>query len=243
MSVVLILGATSDMGKAIAYKFASKEYDIQLACRNPEAINSLVSDLGIRYHCNCTAHTFDATDFLSHKHFYSTLPQVPDIVICVFGYMTENEIAISDWEESLKTIETNYTGAISILNIVSNDFASRKKGNIAGISSVAGERGRQSNYIYGSAKAGFTAYLSGLRNKLYKDNVHVATILPGFVYTKMTEHLNLPKLLTATADDVANYTYTAITKRKNVIYIKWFWRWIMLIIKVIPESIFKKKKL
>ncbi|MBN8787909.1 MAG: SDR family NAD(P)-dependent oxidoreductase, partial [Terrimonas sp.] len=114
---------------------------------------------------------------------------------------------------------------------------------IAGISSVAGERGRQNNYIYGSAKAGFTAYLSGLRNKLYKDNVHVVSVLPGFVYTKMTEHLKLPKLLTATPEDVATYTYNAIIKRKDIIYIKWFWKWIMFIIKCIPETIFKKKTL
>ncbi|MBS1737528.1 MAG: SDR family oxidoreductase [Bacteroidetes bacterium] len=243
MPVVLILGATSDIGKAIAGKFAEKEYDIQLACRKPEEISALVSDLKIRFQRNCTAHAFDATDFSRHRQFYASLPSSPDIVVCVFGYMTENDIAISVWEESLRTIETNYTGAVSILNIVAEDFGSKKTGIIAGISSVAGERGRQSNYIYGSAKAGFTAYLSGLRNKLYKDNVHVVSILPGFVYTKMTEHLNLPKLLTATPGDVATYTYNAIIKRKNVVYIRWFWKWIMLIIKCIPEAIFKKKTL
>lgn len=243
MPSVLILGATSDMGRAIAYKFAAKKYDIQLACRNPEAIRSVVSDLSIRYQCNCSAYAFDAVDFSSHGQWYASLPQKPDIAICVFGYMTDNEIAISSWEETLQTIATNYTGAVSILNIIAGDFSSRKSGTIAGISSVAGERGRQSNYIYGSAKAGFTAYLSGLRNKLYHNNVHVVTILPGFVYTKMTEHLNLPKLLTATPEDVADYTCNAIIKRKNVVYIKWFWKWIMLIIKCIPETMFKKKKL
>lgn len=243
MPVVLILGATSDMGKAIARKFAENKYDLQLSCRNPEDVSALVSDLSIRFQCTCTAHKFDATDFSSHQQFYLALPQTPDIAVCVFGYMTDNAIAASQWEESLRTIETNYTGAVSILNIIGKDFSSKKTGAIAGISSVAGERGRQSNYIYGSAKAGFTAYLSGLRNKLYKNNVHVATILPGFVYTKMTEKLNLPKLLTATPEDVANYTYHAITRRKNIVYIKWFWKWIMLIIKSIPENIFKKKTL
>ncbi|MFT3948631.1 MAG: SDR family oxidoreductase [Agriterribacter sp.] len=201
------------------------------------------SDVSIRFQCKCTAYAFDATNFSSHQQFYASLPQKPDIAICIFGYMTDNDIAINSWEEALRTIETNYTGAVSILNIIGRDFSQRKNGAIAGISSVAGERGRQSNYIYGSAKAGFTAYLSGLRNKLYKDGVHVATILPGFVYTKMTEHLMLPKLLTATPEDVAAYTYSAIMKKKNVVYIKWFWRWIMLIIKCIPETIFKKKTL
>src|SRR5690606_12784913 len=116
-------------------------------------------------------------------------------------------------------------------------------GTIVGISSVAGERGRQSNYLYGSAKAGFTAYLSGLRNALFSDNVHVVTVLPGFVYTKMTENLNLPKLLTAQPSEVADAIYAAVQKKKNTIYVRWFWKWIMLIIKCIPEFIFKKLKL
>ncbi|HEY2727571.1 MAG TPA: SDR family NAD(P)-dependent oxidoreductase, partial [Parafilimonas sp.] len=119
----------------------------------------------------------------------------------------------------------------------------KKNGTIVGISSVAGERGRQSNYIYGSAKAGFTAYLSGLRNRLYHDNVHVLTVLPGFVNTKMTAELNLSPLLTASPEQVADAVETAIRKKKNVIYVKWFWKWIMKIIKNIPEGMFKKKKL
>jgi len=137
----------------------------------------------------------------------------------------------------------NYTGAVSILNIVANYYVSQQKGIIAGISSVAGERGRQSNYFYGSAKAGFTAYLSGLRNRLFHQQVHVLTVQPGFVYTRMTEGLPLPRLLTATPEKVADSIYLAIRKKKNVIYVKWFWRWIMLIIKCIPEFLFKKLKL
>ena len=111
--------------------------------------------------------------------------------------MNDNEKVTADWEESLRTINTNYSGAVSILNIIAADYATRKAGTIVGISSVAGNRGRQSNYIYGSAKAAFTAYLSGLRNKMYHSGVHVMTVLPGFVYTRMTEHLKLPAPLTA----------------------------------------------
>jgi short-subunit dehydrogenase len=143
----------------------------------------------------------------------------------------------------LKTINANYTGAVSILNIISADYASRQSGSIIGISSVAGNRGRQSNYIYGSAKAGFTAYLSGLRNKMYHSKVHVLTVLPGFVYTKMTEHLKLPKPLTANPEEVASAVFNGVKSRKNIVYVKWFWRWIMLIITSIPESMFKKKKM
>jgi short-subunit dehydrogenase len=157
--------------------------------------------------------------------------------------MNDNEKVIHDWAETAKTINTNYTGAVSILNIIAADYAQRGNGTIVGISSVAGNRGRQSNYIYGSAKAGFTAYLSGLRNALYKRGVHVMTVLPGFVYTKMTEHLKLPKPLTAQPADVANVIYHGVLKKSNVVYVKWFWRWIMLIITTIPETLFKKLKL
>lgn len=157
--------------------------------------------------------------------------------------MNENEKVINDWNESLKTINTNYTGAVSILNIVAADYAAKKGGTIVGISSVAGNRGRQSNYIYGSAKSAFTAYLSGLRNKLFQSKVHVLTVLPGFVYTKMTEHLKLPKPLTAQPEEVANAIYNGVKNKQNVIYVKWFWRWIMFIISAVPETIFKKQKL
>jgi decaprenylphospho-beta-D-erythro-pentofuranosid-2-ulose 2-reductase len=241
--ILLLLGATSDIGFAIAKSFAAKGYAIQLAARKPEQLSAMQSDVSIRYGVPCTAHAFDAERFDSHASFYQSLPARPDVVAYVIGYMTENEKAEQDWKESLQTINANYTGAVSILNIVAADFVQRKSGTIIGVSSVAGNRGRQSNYIYGSAKAGFTAYLSGLRNKLYHSGVHVLTVLPGFVNTKMTEHLNLPKLLTAQPEEVGAAVLKATEVKKNVLYVKWFWRWIMLIITSIPEGMFKKKKL
>lgn len=243
MPTVLILGATSDMGYAVAKKFAAEGYDIQLTARKPEQLSAYQSDLQIRSGKSCTVHAFDALDFPSHAIFYQSLSSKPDITVCVIGYMNDNEKVIGDWNEALKTINTNYTGAVSILNIIAADYAQRGSGTIVGISSVAGNRGRQSNYIYGSSKAGFTAYLSGLRNAMFKRGVHVLTVLPGFVYTKMTEHLQLPKPLTAQPSDVANVIYHGVLKKSNVVYVKWFWRWIMLIITSIPETIFKKLKL
>lgn len=243
MSTVLILGASSDIGFAIAKKFASEKYNVQLAGRNPEQLKPFQSDLQIRFEVACSIHDFDATKFETHSAFYNSLIIKPDVTIYVIGYMHDNEKVINSWQEALKTINANYTGAVSILNIVAADYATRQEGTIVGISSVAGNRGRQSNYIYGSAKAAFTAYLSGLRNKLFHNKVHVITVLPGFVYTKMTEHLKLPKLLTAQPDEVANAVYNGVQKKENIIYVKWFWKWIMLIITSIPESIFKKKKL
>jgi len=243
MPTALILGAASDMAVAIAKKFASKGYAVQLAARNVHRLNPLISDIAIRYNVAATVHEFDALNFTSHAEFFNTLPGVPDVTICVFGLLGEQETACSDWKHCQQIIETNYTGAVSILNVVSRKYAELQKGTIVGISSVAGERGRQSNFIYGSAKAGFTAYLSGLRNAMFHKGVHVVTVQPGFVYTKMTENLKLPPLLTAKPEDVANAVFKAVQKKKNVIYVKWFWRWIMFIIRNIPEFMFKKMKL
>jgi decaprenylphospho-beta-D-erythro-pentofuranosid-2-ulose 2-reductase len=243
MSTVLILGATSDIGVAIAKKFASEKYNVQLAARNPDQLQPLQSDLQIRYGISCSLHTFDAVKYDTHQSFYYSLAPKPDVTVYVAGYMNDNEKVISTWEESLKTINTNYTGAVSILNIIAADYETKQSGTIVGISSVAGNRGRQSNYVYGSAKAGLTAYLSGLRNRLFHKKVHVLTVLPGFVYTKMTEHLTLPKLLTAAPGQVADAIYIGVKNKKNIIYVKWFWKWIMLIVTSIPEPVFKKRKL
>lgn len=243
MATVLILGAASDMAVALAKKFGKEGYDIQLAARTVDRLKPLQSDIRIRYEVSCTLHEFNALDYDSHYSFFTSLAVKPDITVCVFGYLGDNEKARSSWEESQKIIHTNYTGAVSILNIISNYYASKQQGTIVGISSVAGERGRQSNYIYGSAKAGFTAYLSGLQNRMFHEGVHVISVLPGFVYTKMTENLKLPPLLTASPEQVADVIYKAVKKKKNVVYVKWFWKWIMMIIKSIPVSIFKKLKL
>jgi short-subunit dehydrogenase len=243
MPTVLILGATSEMAMAIAKKFGSENYSIHLAARNTDQLKHVQSDIAIRYDVSCSIHSFNATAFQTHESFFRQLLPKPDVTICVFGYLGENEKAMSDWQEAETIIQTNYTGAVSILNIAAAYHASTGSGTIVGISSVAGERGRQSNFMYGSAKAGFTAYLSGLRNRLAGKGVHVVTVLPGFVYTKMTEELNLPKILTATPEEVGTAVYHAVIKKKNVIYVRWFWRWIMLIIKLIPEPVFKKLKL
>lgn len=243
MSTVLLLGAASDMAIAIAKKFASEGYAIQLAARNAERLKPLQSDLNVRFNASVSLHEFDAAKFDQHAAFFDSLTNKPDITITVFGYLGEQSTAEADWKETERILNVNYIGAVSILNIVANYYASQQKGTIIGISSVAGERGRMSNYIYGSAKAGFTAYLSGLRNRLFHKNVQVLTVQPGFVYTKMTEELNLPKLLTAQPAEIGVAVYKAVEEKKDIIYVRWFWRWIMLIIKSIPEFIFKKMKL
>jgi decaprenylphospho-beta-D-erythro-pentofuranosid-2-ulose 2-reductase len=240
---VLILGATSDMAVAIARQLAIEGYSITLAGRNPERLSAIEGDIRIRYKVMATSVYFDALDFKSHDVFYNSLPEKPDIVICVFGLLGDQAQAEIHWEKCLEIINSNYTGTVSILNIAANDFERRKKGVIVGISSVAGERGRQSNYIYGSAKAGFTAYLSGLRNRLYHHGVHVVTVKPGFVKTKMIENLKTPGLLTASPKKVAEKISRAILKKNDTIYVLSIWALIMMVIRCIPESIFKRLKM
>ena len=243
METVLILGATSDIAIAIAKKFASEKFNIQLAARKPAQLEPLQSDIKIRYGVECDVFVFDALQFSSHALFFETLSPMPDVTVAVFGVMDEEEDAFDNWMLTQRMIDTNYTGAVSILNIAAKHYNEKKKGTIIGVSSVAGDRGRASKLIYGSSKAAFNAYLAGLRNKYFKAGVHVMTVKPGFVYTRMTENMQLPKLLTATPDEVAEIIWSGFAKKKNVIYVKWFWRYIMLIIKSIPEFQFKKMKL
>lgn len=243
MKIVLLLGATADIGQALAEKFAIKGFSICLAGRDLVHLTDIANDLKIRYQIEAKPYLFEANDFKSHAAFYDDLPGVPDITICVFGYLGEQKKGERNWEECEMIIDTNYKAAVSILNIVSNSYEETGKGTIVGISSVAGDRGRQSNYIYGSAKAGFTTYLAGLRNRLYKAGVHVLTVKPGFVDTKMTEHLELPPLLTAKPKQVAAAIFKAINRKKNVLYVLGIWWFIMIIIQAVPEFIFKKLKL
>lgn len=240
---VLILGATSDMALALARKFGDKGYSLTLAARNLEKIKAMQADIRIRQRVPVEIVEFDANDVKSHEHFYHSLPVKPDVVICVFGLLGDQKVAQQKWEMSEAILYTNFIGAVSILNIVANDMEHRKQGVIIGISSVAGERGRQSNYIYGSAKAGFTAYLSGLRNRLCKSNVHVLTVKPGFVKTRMIENIKTPGPLTSQPAKVAEDIYNAVSRRKNTIYTSSIWRPIMYVIKSLPEGIFKKLNL
>ncbi len=243
MPTVLILGAGSDIAMATARTFAKNNYAVQLAARNVERLSAFKTDLQLRNNTSCTLHEFDALKFNTHKTFFEQLNTKPDVTVCVFGVMDDEELAFNNWDIAERMINSNYTGAVSILNIIAAYYQSQQKGCIVGISSVAGERGRQSKLIYGSTKAALTAYLDGLRNKLFAFNVHVVTVKPGFVFTRMTETLNLPGILTAQPEEVGEAVYKAVVKKKNIIYVRWMWKWIMLIIRNIPEFQFKKMKL
>jgi len=240
MSYILIVGAKSDIAKATAREYAKQGYDLYLAARNISELESFAKDIAVRTQQTIKTVELDILDYQSHQHFYDELEEKPLGVITAVGYLGEQKKAQSDFTEAQKIINTNYTGVVSLLNIIADDLEKRKSGFIVGISSVAGDRGRKSNYIYGSAKAALTAYLSGLRNRLYDAQVNVLTVKPGFVATKMTEDMDLPEKLTAQPEAVAEDIYRAQQKGKNVLYTKWIWRWVMLIIKMIPEWKFKR---
>lgn len=240
MGYVLIIGAKSDIAKAVARVYAANGYDLILAARKSKELEGFAKDLKIRSSKDVSCVDIDVLDFASHNKFYEDLVERPVGVVVAAGYLGDQEKAQSDFEESQKIVDTNYTGIVSVLNIIANDFEKRESGFIVGISSVAGDRGRKSNYVYGSSKAALTAYLSGLRNRLFDSGVHVLTVKPGFVATKMTEKMDLPERLTAKPDEVAKAIFHAQKSGKNVVYTKGMWKWIMLTIKNIPEWKFKK---
>lgn len=240
MEPVLVLGARSDIGKTIAHEFAERGHPVQLAARNAETLEADKADIELRYGIGATLHEFDVLEANSFDGFIDALPELPGIVVCVVGYMGEQAENERDAAAASLVMRSNFEGPAQILGAFANRFEERGSGTIVGVSSVAGDRGRATNYVYGSAKAGLTAFLSGLRNRLAKKGVHVVTVLPGFVDTQMTEGMDLPERLTAQPSEVAAATARAVERGRNVIYVKPIWQLIMAIIRNIPEPVFKK---
>jgi len=238
---ILIIGAKSDIAVAVAHKFASEGYNLQLAARNSSELDEVVSDLKIRHEINVSAYELDILEYETFSDFIDSLGCLPDIALCAVGILGNQTDDEKSFLNSSLVMRTNYEGPSLLLGEIANRFEVRGSGSIIGISSVAGDRGRASNYIYGSAKSGFTAFLSGLRNRLHKSNVNVLTVLPGFVKTKMTLHLKLPTAITSTSGKIASLVYKSKSKSK-IIYV-FPWKIIMMIILSVPESIFKRLKL
>lgn len=240
---VLILGGSSDIGLAIAHAFAAEGHPIQLAARDAARLEPMGTDLSLRHRVEVSLHDFDALDTDSHGAFATSLAPAPGIVICAVGLLGNQMEDEQNLPEAIRVMRSNYEGPASILGHFANLMAAEGEGVIVGISSVAGDRGRGSNYIYGSAKAGFTAYLSGLRNRLTPAGVQVLTVKPGFVATAMTEGLDLPPALTARPEEVGQAVLRAVRRGRSVIYTRPVWRLIMTVIRAIPEPIFRKLSL
>ncbi len=241
---VLILGATSAIARATAAAFAARGDALYLASRDDDELRRIAADLRLRYGVDVQHGVFDAEATGTHEMFFkSVLETMPDLsgVVLAFGYLGD-AMAARNFSVGEKVIAANFTGAASILGLCANHFEPLQRGFIIGISSVAGDRGRQSNYVYGAAKGALSLYLQGLRNRLYPGGVRVITIKPGFVDTAMT--YGLPGLfLVASPQTIGERIVAALGKSADVVYLPWFWRYIMLIIKHIPEFIFKRMKL
>lgn len=240
--LVLVLGGNSEIGLAAAKQFAEKEKaDIILASRNLEKAGENARDISEEFGVRAEGIAFDATAFDTHQKFYDKLSDKPDIVIQAFGVLIKQQECQEDFKKARQVIDGNLTGAISILEIVARDFVSRGAGTIIGLSSVAGERGRKSSYIYAAAKSGLTVYLDGLRHRLYGSGATAITVLPGFVPTKMvagrSSKFGVTPLETAGKD-----IYEAWKKGRHKIYTGKKMRWVMAYIRNLPESVILKRR-
>jgi decaprenylphospho-beta-D-erythro-pentofuranosid-2-ulose 2-reductase len=244
---IIILGATSGIARALGRLLAGRGDTLVLTGRNHEELERLAADLRVRG-ARAEVEVFDALDFDGHPAFFERCLEhtegALDGVVVAFGYLGGQSETESDFVEARRTIDVNFTCVVSLLNLAAQHLQQRSAGWITVLSSVAGDRGRQSNYTYGAAKAGLSAYLSGLRNRLARHGVHVLTVKPGFVDTAMTRGIINPRSpLLATPDRVAEDIVRAIESRTDVLYTPWFWKSIMRVIRAIPEPLFKRLKL
>jgi decaprenylphospho-beta-D-erythro-pentofuranosid-2-ulose 2-reductase len=243
---VLVIGATSALTRAIAASLAARGYDLHVAGRAADETERVASDLRIRHGVRVGWSTCDAADIDSHPAFFARVLAEAngalEGVVVAFGALGEQPRAAADFRHAREIIDVNFTGAASLLTLAANHLEQRGTGFIAAVSSVAGDRGRQSNYVYGAAKGALSIFLQGLRNRLARSGVRVHTIKPGFVDTQMT--WGLPGLfLVASPASVGERVVAAIERGRDVIYVPGFWRWVMLAIRMIPERVFKRMRL
>jgi decaprenylphospho-beta-D-erythro-pentofuranosid-2-ulose 2-reductase len=242
---VAIVGASSAIAHETAKLFARDGADLFLVGRSAEKLNVIVDDLKVRGAKRVETFLMDATDLDRHEEMLqqaiTTLGGLDMILIAhgTLGNQRASELSVA---ETLKELNTNEISVISLLTLCANYFEREKRGCIAVISSVAGDRGRKSNYVYGTAKAAVSTFLQGLRNRLSSSGVSVVTIKPGTVATPMTAHMKQGPLF-AQPSVVGEGIYEAMMKGKDIVYLPGFWRIIMFIIKSIPEGIFKKLSL
>ena len=241
---MIVLGSNSEVAQAFVEKVLSEGQrfeKIYLLTSNKENIEKFARHIDVKYVQNSEIIEFD----LLKDNDYHRLNHIDsDLLFCASGYLGMNTAdGLYNDINTTKIIDINYAKLVPLMNYFAQKFEAKRSGTIIGLSSVAGERGRQSNFIYGSAKAGFTAYLSGLRNYLYDKKVNVLSVIPGFMATKMTEGMPLNPKLTASPKQAANCIYKAYKNKKNVVYVLPIWWVIMMIIRNIPEFIFKRLKL
>jgi len=242
---IVVFGATSAIAQACARIWAGRGDALFLVGRNAERLEAVAGDLKVRGASQVEWLAHDLADLEAHESLVARADAALggiDVALVAHGVLGDQMLLREDVSLAVESIHVNFVSAASLLAHLANLLERRKAGTIAVISSVAGDRGRQSNYVYGAAKAGLTAFASGLRNRLQKSGVSVVTIKPGFVDTPMTAHVKKGPLF-ARPDTVARAIVRAIDRRKDVVYVPGFWRLIMWVVRSIPERIFKRLSL
>lgn len=242
---ILIVGATSAIARALAHKLAATGYDLYLASRDEDELNRISSDLQTRYPIKVAYHVFDIANTQSHDALLDSMKdkfgELSGVVIAT-GLLGDNLDVRVDDDLAAQVFTINFTAPALLLNGCARILENKGHGFIVGITSVAGDRGRQSNYTYGAAKGGLALYLQGLRNRLYRSKIQVLTVKPGFVDTAMT--YGMPGMfLVASPDKVAADIMKALKRGHNVVYTPGFWLGIMWVIRHIPERVFKRLSL
>ncbi|GAC1621461.1 MAG: SDR family oxidoreductase [Ktedonobacteraceae bacterium] len=239
---IAILGATSAIAHETAKHFAQDNAEFFLVARSEGKLETIANDLKVRGAKRIDTCVLDLADLDRHQALLdealAKLEHI-DVLFIAHGTLGNQQACEQSVAETLKEFTNNCTSVLSLLTLFANHFEQQKSGTIAVISSVAGDRGRQSNYVYGTAKAAITVFLQGLRGRLAKSGVHVLTIKPGLIDTPMTADLKKGPLM-ASARSVGEGIYKAIQRKKEVVYLPAFWLPIMLIVKSIPERVFKR---
>jgi hypothetical protein len=241
----MIIGATSAIAQAAAQLFAADGDHLFLVARNVDKLKIVAQDLLVRGAGKVEYHIMDVLDYDRH---FQVIQEADaklsglDTVLIAHGTLPDQKSCERKLETMREALDVNLFSTVSLLMHLANHFEEKKNGTIAVIGSVAGDRGRQSNYVYGTAKGAVSTFLQGIRNRLHKSGVSVITIKPGFVDTPMTKSFN-KGLLWTSPENVANAVKKAIDARKDVIYTPKYWFSIMLVIKIIPEAIFKRLSL
>ncbi len=239
---VLIVGATSAIVQETAKEFAADGDKLFLVARNAEKLQVVANDLRVRGASQVETTVLDVNETDRHADMLARATESLgglDVALIAHGTLSDQEACQQNAELTEREMRTNFLSVVYLLTLLANQLEAQRHGTIAVISSVAGDRGRKSNYVYGAAKAGVTAFLSGLRGRLDAAGVKVITIKPGMVDTPMTAHLE-KGVLFASAEAVGKGVYRAMVTGQEVVYLPWFWWVIMTIIRHIPESIFKK---
>ncbi len=241
----ILVGSSRGIGAALARKLADEGYSLALLDYNAEPLQAICDEINsksgeiraIRYQHDVTEYS-SIPDFL--RKVVADLGGL-DLFVYVAGYIYFPHVAEYNFEQDRKMVEVNLLGAMAWMSQVAALFQSAKSGQIVGISSVAGDRGRIGNPGYNTSKAGLTTYLESLRNRLSRHGVNVITIKPGMVRTEMLALPNAPRpVLAVTAGQAAQEIARAIRNRRQVVYVSGIWRWVMLIIRHIPSVIFRR---